>query len=155
MPRIQCFMIEPVEEKSSNGKITNRKWKRVDTGEVKEHSHDFGPGAMWYADWLVNEPGTKFVRKDDNGNDVEIPQPWGNGPDGKVLMVLTPGGSWIIDSRASNCTMPTDNEHRCWIRTGIPPLISVHKNGLTCGAGAGSIQCGNYHGFLRSGFLED
>lgn len=47
--------------------------------------------------------------------------------------------------------MPDDAEHRCWIRHGEPPLITVDKNGLTCAAGAGSIQCRDYHGFLRDG----
>lgn len=73
--------------------------------------------------------------------------------DGPVLSVMTPGGVWRIDSRASNCTMPYDYEHRCWVRHGTPPLVTVDKDGNTCAAGAGSIQCGDYHGFLRDGKL--
>jgi hypothetical protein len=55
--------------------------------------------------------------------------------------------------RASNCTMPNDMLHRCWVRHGNPPMITVDKNGPTCGAGAGSILSGNWHGFLRNGEL--
>jgi hypothetical protein len=77
--------------------------------------------------------------------------PW-KGPDGRCLVVKCPGGhDWVIDSRASNCTMPDDSEHRCWIRHGEPPRITVDKNGPTCQAGGGSIQTENYHGFLRDG----
>jgi hypothetical protein len=68
---------------------------------------------------------------------------------------MTPGGEWIIDSRASNCTMPEDTEHRCWVRHGEAPDFHVDKNGKTCNAGAGSIKCGSYHGFLQNGFLTD
>jgi hypothetical protein len=47
--------------------------------------------------------------------------------------------------------MPDDGEHRCWVRHGEPPRITVDKNGPTCQAGAGSILAGDYHGFLRDG----
>ena len=97
--------------------------------------NDAPAGAMYYAPWL-----------EDMG--------W-KGPDGKCLIVVTPGGSWVVDSMASNCTKREDTVHRCWVRHGTPPLITVDKNGLTCGAGAGSIQSGKYHGFLRNGFLEE
>lgn len=74
------------------------------------------------------------------------------GPDGRNLMVKCPlGREWYIDGRASNCTMPDDNEHRCWVRHGEVPNITVDKNGNTCSAGAGSIIAGDYHGFLRDG----
>lgn len=93
------------------------------------------PGALWWAEWLEDLEG------------------WWKGPDGRVLMAQTPGGQWCIDSRASNCTMPDDNEHRCWVRHGTPPDIHVDKNGKTCAAGAGSIISGNYHGFLHNGYF--
>lgn len=93
------------------------------------------PGALWWAEWLEDLDG------------------WWKGPDGRVLMAKTPGGEWCIDSRASNCTMPDDDEHRCWIRHGTPPEIHVDKNGKTCQAGAGSIISGNYHGFLHNGYF--
>lgn len=108
------------------------------------------PGAMWYPSWL--QPRHNYT---DSVNPSNHPKRWQTGPDGKCLMVNTPGGDWIIDSRAVNCTMPEDNEHRCWVRHGEPPNITVDKNGLTCGAGGGSIQCGDYHGYLRDGWLVD
>ena len=103
-------------------------YKRADNGGLVR-LRDAPPGAMWDAIW--------YGRK---------------GPDGRCLAVKCPNGDeWIIDSRASNCTMPDDDEHRCWVRHGEPPAITVDKNGHTCQAGGGSIQAGNYHGFLRDG----
>ena len=92
------------------------------------------------------------------------------------------GGSgthlWYVDGRASNCTVPCkcgqsyaahyedqtgkcdgykpadDGAHRCWIRHGEPPLVTVNKQGVTCGAGAGSIVSpSGWHGWLRDGAL--
>jgi len=60
----------------------------------------------------------------------------------------------MIDSRASNCTLPDDNVHKCWVRHGEAPNFTVDKNGATCAAGAGSIQTSNWHGFLRNGVFE-
>lgn len=56
---------------------------------------------------------------------------------------------------ASNCTMPDDKNHKCWVRHGRPEdgTLHVDKNGHTCAAGAGSIVAGNYHGFLHNGHL--
>lgn len=111
-------------------------YRREDSGgEILFHSNpevgNIPVGAMWDAHWI----------------------PFWKGPDGKCLTVMTPGGEWMIDSRASNCTLPNDDRHKCWVRHGVPPNITVDKNGLTCSAGAGSIQCGKYHGFLRNGEL--
>jgi hypothetical protein len=75
------------------------------------------------------------------------------GLDGLAYILMTPGGQWHIDGRASNCTMPEDDIHRCWVRHGTAPNLTVDKNGNTCQAGAGSIQAGNYHGFLKNGHL--
>lgn len=91
-------------------------------------------GAMFFADWY---PKNMF---------------WDDKED-EHLFVITPGGEWNIDARASNCTLPNDRRHRCWVRHGIPPEIHVDKNGSTCSAGAGSIQQTSYHGFLQNGFL--
>jgi len=92
------------------------------------------PGAMWDAWWL---------------KDFGAPT-----SDGRHIEVVCPNGrTWSIDSRASNCTMKDDRVHHCWIRHGEPPNLTVDKNGLTCQAGAGSIQAGDYHGFLRDGVL--
>jgi len=70
------------------------------------------------------------------------------------LHVVLPNDHWWdIDGRASNCTLKDDKAHRCWVRHGEPPTITVDKNGLTCSAGAGSIQADDYHGFLQNGSL--
>lgn len=99
------------------------------------------PGMMWDSWWYRRTPEPK-------------PGLVYCGPDGLTLTVYCPdGGQWTIDGRASNCTLPKDNEHRCWVRHGVPPMITVDKNGHTCDAGAGSIISpnGNYHGFLQNG----
>lgn len=81
------------------------------------------------------------------------------GPDDRCLVCVIPGSHhWYIDSRASNCTMPKDNVHKCWVRHGEPEdgTLHVDKNGFTCAAGAGSIQInGGWHGFLHNGFLKE
>ena len=90
------------------------------------------PGAMWNA-WWMKSLGLNLQ-------------------DNMFLAVICPDGQqWLIDSRASNCTMKEDNIHKCWCRHGVPPNITVDKNGNTCQAGGGSIQTGKYHGFLQNG----
>jgi hypothetical protein len=98
------------------------------------------PGAMWYA------PDGSYKSR--------------LGPDGRFLMVRLPNGDiWRVDSRASNCTRPDDDVHRCWVRHGEAPNITVDKNGDTCGCGH-SIGSGwkdgayTYHGFLTNGVLR-
>jgi hypothetical protein len=109
----------------------------VRDGSVKEYFlRDNIPGMMYDAVWLHDH------------------KEW-CGPDGKSLHVVCPDGhTWCIDSRANNCTMPKDNEHKCWVRHGDPPLLTVDKRGVTCRAGAGSIQTPKYHGFLRGGMFD-
>lgn len=127
-----------------DGASTDTMFRRVDTGEEKFTIRAFGPGAMWYATWYKRDEIASDGRPVygwDWDNQYEPP-----------LMVTCPNGhDWVIDSRASNCTMKDDRTHRCWIRHGLPPSITVDKNGTTCAAGAGSIQAGDYHGFLRNG----
>lgn len=101
---------------------------RTDTGQQILRSEN-APGMMWDATWMSRK-----------------------GSDGRSVYVILPNGrEWAIDGRARNCTMPEDNEHRCWVRHGEPPEITVDKNGHSCAAGAGSIQAADYHGFLRNG----
>jgi hypothetical protein len=80
------------------------------------------------------------------------------GYDGLAVVCVCVGHHWYIDSRASNCTLPQDMEHRCWVRHGtVGDRITVDKNGLTCGAGAGSFFMGMndmWHGFLRNGIMS-
>lgn len=79
---------------------------------------------------------------------------WSN-CDGHHILVYFPNGTWFdICSRASNCTMPEDRTHRCWVVHGELPAITVDKNGQTCQAGAGSFQIREWHGFIRNGALE-
>lgn len=104
---------------------------------------------------------------------------WCSGPDGRSLHARVPGGrDWCIDGRASNCDSPCAicgvaykdhtvtgwqpgghhyqdaRPHKCWIRHGEPPELTVDKNGVTCGAGAGSIATDNWHGFLIAGYFR-
>lgn len=113
-----------------------RIFRRTDTG----HEYTLRaapPGAMWFAWWL------------------ERVKTW-CGPDGRALIVRLPDGrDWHIDSRASNCTMPEDTEHRCWVRHGEVPKITVDKDGNTCKAGKGSIKTASWHGFLIDGVLTE
>ena len=111
-------------------------YRRADTGEEMT-LRDAPAGAMWYASWL---------------DQFHVPQ------DAHNLVVKTPGGDWAIDGPANNCSMKEDvkqEKHHCWVRTGTPPDVTAGKDGPTCGAGAGSIQAGSYHGFLREGWLVE
>lgn len=113
--------------------------QRTDTGELFEGYRDLPPGAVWNAFWMVEGRKGFFV-----------------GDDGRCLICKTPDGhDWMIDGRASNCTMPDDNTHKCWVRHGRPEdgTLHVDKNGHTCAAGAGSIDTGKWHGFLHNGVL--
>lgn len=118
-------------------------YRRTDTGGLRvlhsgapaPEAPAAEPGASWDAWWL--------------------PEPY-RGPDGIALMVRCPDGhDWLVDSRASNCTLPDDDVHQCWVRHGDPRecRITVDKSGVTCSAGAGSIQTPNWHGFLHAGQL--
>lgn len=112
-------------------------YRRADTGEDTT-LRKAPPGAMWDAWWFGKSR---------------------QGADGICLVVKLPpdGHDWLVDGRASNCTMKDDNEHKCWVRHGDPRTGNVHvdKNGHTCAAGAGSIATPKYHGFLHNGHLTD
>lgn len=110
----------------------NEIFRRTDTGEEIGGRHSLPVGAVW---------AVKYGPK---------------GPDGRSLYCMTPKGQWCIDGRANNCTMPDDNVHRCWVRSGKPEDGTLHigKDGNTCEAGAGSIKIGDYHGFLHHGILR-
>lgn len=103
-------------------------------GGAETTLRDAPPGAMWDAVWM---PDACKV-------------------DGRYLIVRLPNGrDWCIDDEASNCTRKGDAAHKCWVRHGDPPNLTVDKNGNTCSAGAGSILAGDYHGFLRNGVLTE
>jgi hypothetical protein len=108
-------------------------YKRFDN-ESEEYTLRTAPaGACWDAHWLH-----RIYKR----------------PDGRVLMVKTPGGDWNIDGNASNCTRKGEI-HECWVRHGKPEdgTLHVDKNGNTCAAGGGSILMDGYHGFLHNGHL--
>jgi hypothetical protein len=108
-------------------------YRRADTGEEMT-LRDAPDGAMWDVTWFHGSPD------------------W-CGPDGKSLMCRVPTGhDWNIDGQASNCTRPNE-PHKCWVRHGDVPNLTVDKNGDTCAAGAGSILTPTWHGFLQNGEL--
>lgn len=158
---IKCFLIEPTDVDAANAENRDCDWRRTDTGDIVCRGSTWRPhgvpvGAMWYSEYQ----GDHFPKGPADYHPHIVPegrnkpaQPSYMFQSGPHLHVMTPGGEWNIDSRASNCTLPYDYEHRCWVRHGEPPNITVDKNGRTCAAGAGSIQCGTYHGFLRAGEL--
>jgi hypothetical protein len=81
-------------------------------------------GAMWDAGWMGKAH---------------------QGPDGRCLMVKTPGGDWCIDGKSSN--------GNGWTRTGELPKITVKPS-----IGIGRNEKGGgwkYHGFLTDGFLVE
>jgi hypothetical protein len=146
---MKCFFVEftgktQIEEFECDcgckQKITreHRQYRRTDTGEIMPYPDSFGPGAMYFVEAYQHEG--KY-------------RDWNNDSGQHLHVILPNGHPWDIDTRASNCTMKDDRNHRCWIRHGEPPNITVDKNGLTCAAGAGSIAAGGYHGFLRNGFF--
>lgn len=127
--------------------FTDEIYRREDTGE-KMPVRDAPVGAMWFADRFIREPS----------------QTWGRGPDGHCLMIRGfYGDDFCPDVRAANCTMPKDDAHKCWVRVGTVPNITISKRGgLTCAAGAGSFYFGRrpeggfkWHGFCRNGELVE
>ena len=132
--------VENYEEEEWN-KICEHCGKEIVNGIKQIHqkrlydtpSGDLEPGCLYWNTWY---PKNFF---------------WDN-HDGPHLMAVLPNNNhWNIDSRASNCTMPDDKIHRCWVRHGEVPNITVDKNGNTCQAGGGSIEVRDYHGFLQNG----
>ena len=127
---LQCVCGRPFDETDTWQVWVELLYRRTDTGAIVT-LHDKIPGMMWDAWWMP----ARY-----------------QGPDGRCLVVVLPNGhEWMIDGIASNCTKPQDRDHRCWVRHGDPPMVTVDKNGVTCDAGAGSIMAGDYHGFLRNG----
>ena len=97
------------------------------------------PGDMFYVDFFHGDDGHCFR--------------WDNCTGPHLYVILPNGDEWDVEGRASNCTLPKDRTHRCWVRHGEPPNVTVDKGGHTCRAGAGSIGSNDYHGFLQGGTL--
>lgn len=104
--------------------------------------HEWGTGAMFDAFWMG---GYGSVNGDGPAWSVICPGPGGGA-----------GRIWHIGSEASNCTRKGE-DHDCWCCHGEAPKLTVDKQPepgrSTCEAGAGSIIVGDWHGFLRDGFL--
>ncbi len=162
---VKCFLLEPTDRMQP----TSYGFAPIYTIAGTENETtwgDAGIGAIMDADYMHDDPDSC-------------------GPDGKSYVIKTPGGSWYVDSRASNCDSPCKNcgiiyrdhdkeknssacdkyedsrPHKCWVRHGEPPNLHVDKNGVTCGAGAGSIMFSDeggketYHGYLQEGYLTN
>lgn len=79
--------------------FVHRLHKRSDNGELTT-LRDAPAGAMWRGWWMKHEG-----RYWDWDNQTEAP-----------LICKTPSArEWNIDGRASNCTLPNEMLHRCWI----------------------------------------
>lgn len=92
-------------------------YRRSDTSEPTT-LREASAGAMWWATWMSNSPGSVHH------------QAQGGGPH---LILKTPAGDWDIDSKSSNGSG--------WTRTGEPPLVVARPS-----IGVG--QPFQYHGFL-------
>jgi hypothetical protein len=141
-------------------------YRRVDNG-AEMTLREAPAGAIWNAFWLADAPC------------------WRGPDGMALICRLPGMIDWHIDGVASNCDSPCKNcgkpmflhntksqiegqpnaancreyedahPHKCWIRSGTPPNVSVGKGtaGQSCGAGAGSIAVPGWHGFLRNGAL--
>ena len=104
------------------------------------------------------EPGDLFFERRAEGDEGVGKYPcwagWTNCDGNHLLCVLPSGQKWDCDSRSSNCALPQDTTHRCWVR-GDPRAgpLTVGKGGNTCKAGEGSIQVEGYHAKLTDGVL--
>lgn len=149
LPRIPCDCGTPLCTKQADGapefQVHHRRLYQVRGGDRRTTKDTFEPGDMYWAQWYPC------------ADHAECIYGWTN-CDGRHLMVVLPNGrEWDTGSRASNCDLPKDNTHRCWVRHGDPDrgeLVHIDKAGITCTAGAGSIQAGDYHGFLHRGILR-
>lgn len=126
-----CSLKAPACSDCKSNNVTNTKRYNTDSGKPE-------PGDLfWDLSYHDYETGKCWL--------------WDNCSGPHLMAVLPNGHHWDIDSRASNCTMKEDKMHRCWVRNNDLSNMHVDKNGLTCGAGAGSIVAGDYHGFLHNG----
>lgn len=136
---IKCFWLEPTGEQIIEDRTTYPLYRRVDTGEVKKTISAFGVGAMWDAPWYHDGalPEAEIKAKIATG-EFAVGKNFliRRHADERVLVVMTPGGEWVIDQISA--------QGNFWTRTGVPPNITAHP----------SIHIiGRYHGWLRNGEL--
>jgi hypothetical protein len=110
-------------------------------------------GAMKDAFWLPDHSTTI----NEYGEGKPGPRRSHIGQDGLALVVKVPGTEVMPDEKASNCTLPQDGEHKCWVRHGDARKDECHvdKIGLTCAAGAGSFVTRDWHGFIHHNHVTD
>lgn len=106
-----------------------------------EDGNNNHPGDMFWADWMHYQDG-KCPYWDNCNN-----------PKGHLVVVCPNGVAFDTDMRATNCNKLQDRLHRCWEKKGEPPLVTI--GGPLSDNGVGSIQCGNWHGYLRDGNLVE
>src|SRR5262245_5695356 len=102
MSPIDCTWWEPTGEMTPFDEhgISSPIYRNVATGERKNGSYELPVGALYW------------VKPPDNSRAAV-------GGDGLQVYCVCPGlHHWCIDGRASNCTLPNDREHRCWVRHG-------------------------------------
>lgn len=169
-----------VFEDGDNWQYTTRKiYQRVDNGQtmllrdVEDNAYRVPVGAMWDANHYGSDPGVdNRVGVDGMSLNVMTPErEWC--VDARASNCDSPCkhcGVPYKDHKIATCTNPGDGErpytkgqyvdsrpHYCWVRHGDPRTGNVHvdKNGVTCNAGAGSIQQDHFHGFLHNGFITN
>ena len=105
------------------------------------------------AHWQVNER-ILYSNPEMNGlitiDDAPVGSMWDawwynhKGPDGRCIVVRTPGGDWIVDYPCK--------DGKGWERTGTPPNITARPS---IGIGGDPGGRWKYHGFLTDGYLVE
>lgn len=142
-------------------------YKRSDGGEPVT-LRDAPVGSMWFATWFRGSPeytgpdGETLTVRLPGGHDWIVDSRASNCDSPCALCgkpyhahlhgqcrELEPGETFDRERHYYRDARP----HRCWVRHGVPPDIHVDKNGVTCGAGGGSIAYPGFHGFLHNGYI--
>lgn len=117
-------------------------------------------GDCYYADWYgcSDREGGVCVHGWTNCSGrhviIHVPDPGGVSRPG-----YEEGHWWDVNGRASNCGLPEDTLHRCWIAHGTPEAADLHVDKspeageTTCNAGGGSLDTGRWHGHCHNGEL--
>lgn len=123
------------------------------------------PGDAYWSPWLHSGTAPDGEAEEDLRGGVptqpasaRCPSGWSNCADarGHLHLVLPDGKHFDTASRAANCSRPKDRRHRCWTVSGTPEGgdLTLGKGGDTCKAGAGSVDTGTWHGFVRDGTMS-